>query len=100
MVSHCKEDPWVDELNFLGSIASPIELIGMTWWKRNRPSFDHSLCCVVALQRAGPGREPAAEVQPNLKEVLLVCSGYAVCPLRARAGGSISSAPCLIGNYY
>lgn len=59
-----------DELNFLGSHASLIELIGMPFWKRNLPYGVNLMCCVVALQRAGPGREPSVEVEPTPKEVL------------------------------
>lgn len=87
-------------MDFMGSCAFLVELIGMPFWKRNEFSlFDSPVvwasCAVLQLWKgkAHSTGSQSTEMRPRHKEMLPVCSGFSCAHLEASA--RVRSPPCL-----
>lgn len=88
-------------MDFMGSCAFLVELIVMSFGKRNGPSlFDCPMvgakCAVLWLwKEQDQSGSQSAEMQPKHKDVLPTCSRFISRPLRTSRQAKICSSSCL-----
>lgn len=88
-------------MDFMGSCAFLVELIVMSFGKRNGPSLFSCLmvgarCAVSWLwKEQDQSGSQSAEMQPKHKDVLPMCSRFTLRPLRTSRQAKICSSSCL-----